>query len=213
VELLLDQLPDLSGPELSELLSSLRLGVWRLQTLIDNLLEAASLEAGSFHVFAHSVNVREIVAEAVFTMKPLLERRDQHLVLNAPEVLPLVRADFRRTVQVLVNLLGNASEYGPDGETISVRVSVPDAAWVRLSVTDQGPGIPDEVRTSLSCQLMGADGGTGQRAAGHGLGLTVVKAVVVAQGGTMGLARGTDGGTEAWFTLPIQAVDDAPEEA
>lgn len=205
VELLLDQLPDLSEAELSELLSSLRLGVWRLQTLVDNLLEAASLEAGHFRVFARPANVREIVAEAVFTMRALLERHDQRLVLQVPEALPRVRADFRRTVQVLVNLLGNACEYGPDGGTITVTVSVPEDAWVRVAVSDEGPGIAPEVQAGLFCQFRGRERAGEVSPTGAGLGLTVVKAIVEAQGGRVGLGDAADGGTEVWFTLPTVA--------
>ena len=89
VELLLDQAPDLSAAELEELLTSLHLGVLGLQTLIDNLLESASLEAGHFRVDARPSNLSEIIAEAIPLMQPLLDRHGQRLVVELPAALHL----------------------------------------------------------------------------------------------------------------------------
>jgi PAS domain S-box-containing protein len=222
VQLLLDQLPDLSAAELAELLGSLHLGVWRLQSLVDNLLEAASLEAGHFRVFAHPCNVREIVAEAVFTIRPLLDRHRQRLVLDVPEALPPARADFRRTVQVLINLLSNASKYGPEGGAITMKIEVvpgmrvSDAGGkvragqqdvmrdvVRITITDQGPGLPARARARLmstSSDLGALQTGTA------GLGLSVVKAIVRAQRGQVGVDKGAESGASVWFTLPVAVV-------
>ncbi|MGC9522303.1 MAG: ATP-binding protein [Anaerolineae bacterium] len=213
VQLLLDQLPDLSAAELEELLGSLHLGVWRLQSLVDNLLEAASLEAGHFRVFAHPCNVREIVAEAVFTIQPLVEQHRQRLVLEVPEVLPPARADFRRTVQVLINLLSNASKYGPERGVITVTVTVVPAGetsphasacdFIRIAVADQGPGLPERARTHLvstspdpSALQMGT----------AGLGLSVVKAIVRAQQGEVGVETRPEGGAVVWFTIPVAVL-------
>lgn len=206
VQLLLDQLPDLSAAELSELLSSLHLGVWRLQTLVDNLLEVASMELGHFRVSAHPASVREIVAEAAFTVKPLLDRHGQRLVLNVPERLPLVQVDFRRTVQVLINLLGNASKYGPERGAITVTVSAAEDGRVRISVVDEGPGIPKALHAQLFQQFMRLDQGAARGGTGAGLGLSVVKAIVEAQGGEVGVMDRLEGGTEVVFTvLPVSS--------
>ncbi|MGC9469552.1 MAG: ATP-binding protein [Anaerolineae bacterium] len=226
VQLLLDQLPDLSSAELTELLGSLHLGVWRLENLVDNLLEAASLEAGHFRVFAHPCNVREIIAEAVFTVQALLDQHQQRLVLEVPEALPFARADFRRTVQVLVNLLSNASKYGPEGGVITLTASVtsvpiagqaPSAVStadvtapsetvpqaIRIAIADQGPGLPRDARA----RLVSASPYTSQAATGRvGLGLSVVRAIVRAQRGDLGVDTASDGGAIVYFTLPVALV-------
>ena len=140
IELLLDQAPDLSAAELQELLNALHLGSLALQALVDNLLEGASIEAGRFRVYPHPTDLSAIVAEAAQWMQPLLEKRQQRLEV-IPAVSPLtVRADAKRTVQALVNLLSNASKYSPEASTITIRVE--DAGeYARLSVCDQGPGL------------------------------------------------------------------------
>lgn len=207
-ELLLDQAPDLSAAELGELLISLHMGVVRLQTLVDNLLESASIEAGHFRVSPRPSDLSEIIAEAIRVTQPLLDKRGQHLTVELPAAIPVVRADPRRTVQVLVNLLSNASKYGPDEAEIAIGATV-SADWVKVTVADQGPGIPPEQRKDLfrrfvrppsSLDSWAPPGGKAQY--GAGLGLSVVKAVVEAHGGQVGADDRQGGGSIFWLTLP-----------
>ncbi|RPI30026.1 MAG: sensor histidine kinase, partial [Chloroflexota bacterium] len=113
MELLLYQLPDLTLDDLNSLLDSVRLGVLNLQTLIDNLLEGASIEAGRFRVYARPADLAEIINDAVRTMKPLADKHGLRIVTEMPGGLPPVSADPRRTCQVVVNLLSNAVKHGP----------------------------------------------------------------------------------------------------
>jgi len=202
VELLMDQAPDLSTAELEELLNSVHLGVLGLQTLIDNLLESASIEAGRFRVYPRTSSVTEIIAEAIRVMQPLLDKRSQRLVVELPTAIPLVLADSRRTVQVLVNLLSNASKYGPDDVEIEVGAAV-CGKWVRVTVADTGPGVPPEVRDHLFQRFVYSDTGNDRAQVGAGLGLSVVKAVVKAHGGEVGIDDRQGGGSVFWFTIPM----------
>jgi PAS domain S-box-containing protein len=203
VELLLDQAPDLSTAELGELLTSLHLGVLGLQTLIDNLLESASIETGHFHVHPRPAHLGDIVAEALATMQPLLDKHGQCLVVELPAAIPTVQADPRRTVQVLINLLSNASKYGPDDSEIEVSTTV-QGKWARVSVADSGPGIPPEYRAHLFRRFVSPRSGLDHAQVGAGLGLSVVKAIVEAHGGEVGVAGRPDGGSAFWFTLPLE---------
>lgn len=203
VELLLDQAPDLSAGELQELLSSLHLGVVGLQTVVDNLLESASIEAGRFRVSPRPTSLPDIIAEVTQTLQPLLDRRSQYLTLALPDSLPQVQADPRRTGQVLLNLLFNASKYSPDATEITLAAAVTDSL-VRVTVADCGPGIPAEFRTDLFRRFMydRAAHNQSHAQAGAGLGLSVVKAIVEAQGGQVGVDDRPGGGAIFWFTLP-----------
>jgi PAS domain S-box-containing protein len=201
VELLLDQAPDLSATELEELLNSVHLSVVGLQTLIDNLLESASIEAGRFRVYPRASTVREIIAEAIRVMRPLLDKRGQRLVVDLPDSMPVVRADARRTVQVLVNLLSNASKYGPDDVEIKVGAAV-QGEWVRVTVADTGPGVPPEYRDDLFRRFVYPSSVSDKAQVGAGLGLSVVKAIVEAHGGKVGIDDRQGGGSVFWFTLP-----------
>jgi PAS domain S-box-containing protein len=202
VELLLDQAPDLTASELAELLTSLHLGVLGLQTLIDNLLESASIEAGHFRVYPRPSSLGDIIAAAVGTMQPLLEKRDQRLVVELPASIPIVQADPRRTAQVLINLLSNASKYGPDDVEIEVVAAVQDG-WVRVAVADSGSGVPPESRGDLFRRFVRRGAANDKAEVGAGLGLSVVKAVIEAHGGEVGIEDRPQGGSVFWFTLPV----------
>ena len=201
VELLRDQVTYLTPAELQELLTSLHLSVLGLQTFVNNLLESASIEAGKFRVHVHPVNLSDIINDAIHIMKPLLEKRSQWLALDVPDTLPKVCADARRTVQVLVNLLANASKYGPDNAPITVRV-IEKNNTLQIEVLDQGSGIPlleqEDLFRSFSRSKVHQD----KTQAGVGLGLSVVKAIVEAQGGRVGVENIPDSGARFWFTLP-----------
>lgn len=202
IELLLDQREEYSSGEVEELLKSLRLGILSLEQLIDNLLESASIEAGRFRVSPRVYDLRDIVTEVVNTMHPLLEKYEQELVVDMPDSMPLVLADPRRIEQVLVNLLSNANKYGPVDAKIVLQVTYYDA-WMRVSVADRGSGIPTERREYLFRRFDYNPASNLSRKAGAGLGLSVVKAIVEAHGGSVAVEDLPGGGSEFWFILPL----------
>ncbi len=204
VELLIDQAADLTPLELHELLNTLHLGVLNLHKLVDNLLESANIEAGRFRVHPRPASLGEIIAEATATMQPLLDRHGQRLVVELPAAIPVVLADPRRAVQVLVNLLSNASNaqrgLADSQITISAELEA-DGETVRVLVADQGPGIPAEQRRAL-LQGRRFAGTGGDAPGGFGLGLSVVKAIVEGHDGRWGMDDRPGGGAVVWFTLP-----------
>jgi len=203
VELLLEEADDLSPGELQQLLNSLHLGLLSLQTLVDNLIESASIETGHFRVSPRAAELSEIIVEAVAIMRPLLEKYEQSLDVQLPPDLPLVRADPRRSTQVIVNLLSNANKYAPAGSHIALRTAK-EGNHIKVEIIDRGPGIPDKYRDEIFrrfAYLVQEDQASAQY--GAGLGLSVVKAIVEAQNGTVGLADNPKGGSVFWFTLPI----------
>ena len=207
IELLLDQLDDLNRDELRELLNAQHLGVLSLQLLIDNLLEGASIEAGRFHVAPQPAELAEIVAEAQKTMQPLLAKYGLTLRVDLPADLPVVMADARRTGQVLVNLLSNAIKWSPRGAEITIGAGVDSGAaeqQVRVAVSDCGPGILADELDGLFSRFSDLEPNRRTRAEhGAGLGLSVVKAIVEAQGGQVGVENQVAGGAAFWFTLPV----------
>jgi PAS domain S-box-containing protein len=203
-ELLLDQASDLSIDELLELLNSLHLSVLSLQTLIDNLLESASIEAGRFRVNPRPSDLASIISEAAQTMQPLLNKHQQKLTLELPEKMPYVQADARRTVQVLVNLLSNAIKYGPTGEEILLSAQVQDHK-VKIEISDRGPGIPHELEEVIFRRFTYSNLPEHSKKVGAGLGLSVVKAIIEGLGGEVGVDNRPGGGAIFWFTLRVEA--------
>lgn len=201
IELLMDQLPDLNSAEVQELLENLHLGILGLETLIDNLLESANIEAKRLRVSPRPSDLGDIIAETIQTMDPLLKKYGQRLALDLPTKIPLVQADSWRTIQVLINLIYNASKYGPSDAEISIEVKT-EPGWVRVEVADRGPGIPLEYKEDLFIRFIHPAVENEKAKAGVGLGLSVVKAIVDAQGGSVGVEDRSGGGAIFWFTLP-----------
>jgi signal transduction histidine kinase len=200
IELLLENLRSLSYSETVELLNSLYLSVAALQTLIDNLLESSRIEANYFTLSRQPTEIATVVGEAMRFVQPFLTRRQQTLNLDAPLVLPPVRLDPTRVTQVLVNLLANASKYSPMAAPIDLTIDVDDDT-VRIAVADRGEGVPDDQRDRVFGRFARAGSGGTQ---GTGLGLAVVKAIVEAHGGAVGMRPRDGGGSEFWFTLALE---------
>jgi PAS domain S-box-containing protein len=201
-ELLLDQALDLSPEELQELLASLHISVVSLQTLVDNLLESSSIETGRFRVSPRPADMGKVIQDAAGIMQPLLEKYHQHLVIDIPPTLPMVLADSRRTAQVLNNLLSNASKFGLPDAKITIQAQI-DGSMICVQVADQGPGIPPESREHIFTRFAYTGADHDNARAGAGLGLSVVKAIIEAQGGAVGVKPSPEGGSTFWFTLPM----------
>lgn len=201
-ELLLDNLHSLSQAELEELLVSLNLGIINLQTLIDNLIEAASIEAGRFKVSLQAVSFDVILKDALKIILPLAEKYSLKLTSQPIQGPIFVMADQRRTVQALVNLLSNAVKHSPENGFIQIKHDIIDKQ-LRVEVIDEGGGVPLGQRSNLFRRFAHLDTANERARQGAGLGLSVVKEIVEAQQGQVGITERAEGGTAFWFTLPL----------
>lgn len=207
IELLMDEREELSTDEMRELLRPTYLSVLGLQTLIDNLLESSRIEAGQFAVRKRPLSLNPILSDALRVVHPLLERRRQTLSVVEPTALPPVLADPARILQVLINLLTNASKYSPIGTAVELSVTQHGPA-LRISIADRGPGIPPDDRDNLFRRFVRLDTQDSEQY-GIGLGLYVVKTSVEAHGGQVGVEDRPGGGSVFWFELPLAQVESA----
>jgi PAS domain S-box-containing protein len=201
LELLMDEADELSPAEVRELLKPTHLSLVSLQTLIDNLLESSSMEAGSFAIRPRRVDLNEVIAGALSITRPMLERRSQWVTVSEPAQPVELTADAHRLTQALVNLLNNASKYGPPGQSMDLRVETGDAT-LRISVADRGPGIPPGEQANLFRQFVRLHA-EGREQYGIGLGLYVVKRIAEAHGGAVGVNDRPGGGSIFWMELPF----------
>lgn len=205
-ELLVDEVADLTPDEIRELVETINLSTLHLQTLVDNILESTTIEAGCFQVHRRPVNLESIVKGAADLMSPLLKRRNQHLAYTGPVVLPTVWADANRLTQVLVNLLSNASKFSPMDGRIELNI-LQDPEWMTISVLDSGPGLPTERFADLFKRFVTANQSHDTQY-GIGLGLSVVKSIVEMHGGQVGAENLPKGGAKVWFTIPIHPKEE-----
>jgi two-component system, OmpR family, phosphate regulon sensor histidine kinase PhoR len=201
MELLLDPAERFSADEMRQLLKPSYLSLRALQTLIDNLLESSSIEAGQFTISRQPTDLNQVLANALQMVAPLLERRRQLVSLGEPGSLPEIEGDPARLTQAIVNLLANASKYSPPRKAIDLRVEERDGA-LRVSVADEGPGIPEGERDEVFRRFVRLESGDSDQY-GVGLGLYVVKTTIEAHGGRVGIEGRPGGGSIVWFELPL----------
>ena len=204
IELLRDGLETMSPEEQRQLVFSLERGVQRLTWLIDNLLESVRIESGQLAIRRQDVDFTDVVEAARELIDPLLTQRGQTLEVNVPARLPVLWGDERRLVQVAVNLLVNASKFGPPGSIIRVEARPGDEGGIEFWVDDQGPGPRSEDEDVLFEQFT-RSGGEDPEESGLGLGLYIVRSIIERHGGRVSLHRGPAAGTRACVELPVGA--------
>jgi signal transduction histidine kinase len=185
-------------PQGQQLLGRLERNIRGMNRLVDGLLDLARIEAGRLRLDRRPEAAASVVARAVEPLEPLVAERSQHLEVRVPGDLPTVQWDPDRIVQVLANLVGNAIKYSPPGAEILVRAER-GADGLRISVQDNGPGIPEDLLEHLFDRFWQPPGGQKR---GHGLGLFIVKGVVEAHGGRVWVETAPGHGSTFVFTVP-----------
>ncbi len=174
----------------------------RLEYLVDDLLDFARLEAGTFHLRLAQAAAGEKALEIAESLRPMVRERGLTLTIAADEPDTTVWMDARRVGQVLTNLLTNAIKFTPAGGRIVVRVHAA-GDHVRVEVEDSGSGIAPEHQAKLFKRFSQLS--AGREKGGTGLGLSISKAIVEAHGGAIGVRSELGLGSVFWFTLPVQA--------
>jgi signal transduction histidine kinase len=155
----------------------------QLLARVRDILELARAESGRIEVSLSDVAVPELLGEIRTTIRGLASAGRHTVDIELPGELPLVRADPTRLKDVVMNLVDNAVKYMPAGGTIGVAVEARNGR-VELSVSDSGPGIPEEVGNRIFEPFYRVPGIRPQRGqAATGLGLALTKRLVEAQGG------------------------------
>jgi signal transduction histidine kinase len=178
----------------------------RLLRLVGDLLFVAQVEAGTMSLEPGEVDLERLVAEALETATPRAEARSLVLEADVAPVPPL-RGDRDRLGQVLDNLVTNAVKFTPPGGRIEVRARAEDGVAV-LEVADTGPGIPQEEQEHLFERFFRASSATAEAIPGVGLGLTIVKAITEAHGGSVALDSEVGIGTTFRVELPLPGQAD-----
>jgi two-component system sensor histidine kinase BaeS len=182
-----------------------------LVRLLNDLLDLARSDAGRLTIKPVSTEVAPLVAEAVRTMRGQTEAAQQVLTEEVAVDLPPLRVDPDRMRQVLLNLLTNAHEYCPERASILVAARR-NGADVEISVTDNGPGIPEDQLEHIFERFTRGDAGLTQRVGGTGLGLAISRSLVELHGGTIGAQSVPGQGSTFSIHLPTEPVP-LPTEA
>jgi len=175
----------------------------RLQELIDHLLDLSRLDVGMLPIRLKPESLEKIFQNAKAQLQILTEK---HLLsIDLPDQLPLVNIDVKRIVQVLVNLVKNASAYAPEGTEINITARV-CGRFVQINIKDEGPGIPLSERKDVFKAFMRGKDKENGFSKGAGLGLAICKGLVEAHGGRIWIRNTKSPGTTIAFTIPLVSL-------
>jgi signal transduction histidine kinase len=186
--------------------------VGHMTGLIDDLLDVSRVSRGLITLEQTLLDARQIVADAVEQVRPLIDSRRHRLTVQTPPGSAYIYGDQKRLVQVLANLLNNAAKYSPEGGNITLVMDV-DQASVVVKVIDDGIGMDRELIKHVFEMFTQAKRTSDRSQGGLGIGLSLVKSLVELHDGTIGASSpGLGKGSEFTVSLPRAIKPDAAEK-
>jgi len=173
----------------------------RLLLVVNDILDIEKLNSGKMEFFPQTVDLNSFLQEATMANNGYAVECGIEFVLTEPPAGSTLHADSDRMMQVMSNLMSNAAKFSPKGGKVTI--SVKDMGkMLRVSVSDKGPGIPQESHEKLFDLFVQAKPVAGKKVDGTGLGLAIAKKIVEMHGGSIGFETGPQSGTTFYFDLP-----------
>ena len=183
----------------------------RLVALINDFLDFARMEDAAHKLERVRVDLGELVNEVVDDFKPLIENTHQHLRVEVEDGHVVALGDKGRLQQVFTNLVANALKFAPSGGQVQLRARLIQH-WCEVTVEDDGPGIPPDVLPMLFQRYARGPADLGN-VGGTGLGLLIVREIVEAHGGTVGVESKLGEGSRFWFRVPSADATEGTKSA
>ena len=175
-----------------------------LINLVENLLAVTRIEGGQVNLTRSIELMDEVVSEA---LKHINRKSKEHTIrVTSGNDFILAHIDAKLIVQVIINLVDNAIKYTPVGSVIEIHTDQKEQ-WVTVSVSDNGPGIPDEQKPRIFDMFYSGANKVVDSRRSLGLGLSLCKSIVTAHGGTISVSDNQPNGTVFTFTLPAGEVE------
>ena len=177
-----------------------------LLDLINDLLDLAKIEAGKMEVRSEPLSVNDLFEGLVSIMKPLTQTKSLLITSGVAVDVPIITTDPPKLQQVLYNFLSNAIKFSPPGGSIELKANIEPDEQIRISVTDQGPGIEPGKQNLIFEKFRQIDGSVTRQHSGTGLGLAISKELMTLLEGTIGVISHPDHGPPGatfWILLPL----------
>jgi CheY-like chemotaxis protein len=176
-----------------------------LLRLIDDILDLSRIEAGRLSVSLEPVSISEVLNEVRTTLEPMASRAGVNLsVRPLPEASPMVVADRTRLIQILINYGSNAVKYGKPGGSAVFSMTAEEDGHLRVSVADDGIGVPGDKQDKLFQPFQRAGQETGP-IQGTGIGLAITKRLAELMRARVGFESSAGVGSTFWIDLPLYA--------
>ena len=198
--MLLQGLRGAISPEVRQELDKMVARVRDLVQTVNDFLDIAQMESAHFELSRDQVDLAPLCTEIYDEYRPVAASRGLELSVSA-EPGATVLGDSRRLLQVIGNLVSNSLKFTPSGGRVAIELSSADDA-VNLAVQDTGRGIAEDVQGRLFTKYERVGGSAAARIEGTGLGLVIVKEIVEAHGGSVGVRSREGEGSTFWFKLP-----------
>jgi two-component system phosphate regulon sensor histidine kinase PhoR len=177
--------------------------VQRMDRLVKDLLRLAGLDARQESAEFTDCPTHALIAGAVADLAPVIEARTQRVEIEVDPSVATIRTDPPKLQDVLRNLLENAVNYSPPGTRIRIAATATDSQVV-LTVSDEGPGVPEGDLERIFERFYRVDKGRSRESGGTGLGLSIVKHLVDLLGGRVSAANRPEGGAVFTISLPVR---------
>ena len=187
-----------------ELIGTAQRGSERLSRLVNDIIDVEKLASGDFSVVPRPTDVPALVHDAIASLEGLAAGTDVRLRVG--ELTGRALCDPDRVEQALVNLIGNAVKFSPEGGVVLVS-AVAEETQVVVSVRDQGRGIPEDQLATVFERFHQVRTTDATEKGGTGLGLTITRSIVERHGGHIWVASPEGKGTTFSFTLPLAPID------
>ena len=194
------------APQQTKFVEVIRSNADRLNLLVNDLLDISRIEAGRVEVALQPVNVREIIASVMDTLRVRAAETGKTLTLQTDlaDDLPPARGDYNRVTQVIMNLAENAFNYTPPAGTVTLRARVDAGRDLIVEVSDTGVGIPLDIQPRLFDRFFRGENALVMATAGTGLGLSIAKQLMEMQGGRIWLQQSEpERGSTFAIALPV----------
>ena len=174
----------------------------RLNHLINDIIELSHIESGFIKMKFQSINIKEIIDTVIFNFQEAIEKKNHTVLVNLSDTLPPIKADAKKMEQVFNNLIDNAIKHTAQGGNISFNADLKDET-IRIAVSDTGEGIPEENISRVFERFYRIDNSRSREEGGAGLGLSIVKHIILAHGGTVSVQSKLNKGSTFFITLPL----------
>ena len=202
-EMLVEEITDIGAPSLVPDVNKIHGAGKHLLGLINNILDLSKVEAGRAELFLETFEIAPLLEEITDTLRPVIEQKENTLVVRCPDDIGSMRADVTKLRQSLFNLLSNASKFTEKG-TITLSISRPQSGWVSFGVSDTGIGMTPEQQAKLFKPFTQADASTTRKYGGTGLGLVITRQFCELMGGSIKVKSEAEKGTTFTICLPEQ---------
>jgi PAS domain S-box-containing protein len=193
-----------------EMAHDILLSAQALMHVVNDLLDLSKLEAGKMLIDKSPFDVAELVNSVVINISAGVRAKNlSNEIFIDPRIPQILLGDENRIRQALLNLAQNAVKFTDSGTvklSLNLQSLSDDLVSIRFSVTDTGIGIDPSVQKDLFQPFVQADGSPTRRYGGTGLGLSIVKKLVELMSGEIGIESSAGQGSEFWFTVPLQTI-------